>query len=137
MALSAALHLAGVLEHRPPTEIIALAQVVLGAAIGARFVGMALREVWRTIAVAVGATVIMVLIAAGIAYALAPLAGTSGSVLLLALAPGGLAEMSLIALSFGTVAAFVSSHHVVRIVIVVIVAPLFYRLAFGRIQSPL
>lgn len=137
MILSAALHLGGVLEHRPPAELIALAQVVLGAAIGARFAGMPLARVWRTMLIAAGATVIMVAIAAGIAYGLAPLAGTTGAVLLLALAPGGLAEMSLIALSFGTVAAFVSTHHVVRIVIVVILAPIVFRLTYGRAHKPL
>ncbi len=137
MILSAALHLTGALEHRPPAEIIALAQVVLGAAIGARFAGMPLRHVWRIMLAAAGATVIMVAIAVGVAFGLAPFAGTTGAVLLLALAPGGLAEMSLIALSFGTVAAFVSTHHVVRIVIVVILAPLFFRLSYGRAQRPL
>ncbi len=137
MILSGALHLGGVLEHRPPAEIIALAQVVLGAAIGARFAGMPLNRVWRTMLTAAGATAIMVAIAAGVAYALAPLAGTTGAVLLLALAPGGLAEMSLIALSFGSIAAFVSTHHVVRIVIVVILAPLFFRLTYGRLHKPL
>ncbi|MSO73924.1 MAG: AbrB family transcriptional regulator [Alphaproteobacteria bacterium] len=137
MILSATLHLTGVLEHRPPAEVIALAQVVLGVAIGARFAGMPLRRVWRTMLIAIGATIIMVAIAAGVAMGLAPLSGTTGSVLLLAFAPGGLAEMSLIALSFGTVAAFVSTHHVVRIVIVVILAPLFFRLTYGRPQRPL
>jgi membrane AbrB-like protein len=137
MILSASLHLGGVLEHRPPVELIALAQVILGAAIGARFAGMALGRVWRTILIAGGATVIMVGIAVGMAYGLAPLAGSNGDLLLLALAPGGLAEMSLIALSFGSAAAFVSTHHVVRIVIVVILAPLFYRLVYRARQSPL
>jgi membrane AbrB-like protein len=132
MVISAALHLSGVLEHRPPAELVAAAQVVLGAAIGARFAGMSLRRVWRIMALAAGATLIMIAIAVGIAYALAPLAGASGAALLLALAPGGLAEMSLIALSFGTVAAFVSTHHVVRIVLVVIIAPLFYRIVYRR-----
>lgn len=137
MILSAALHLSGVLEHRPPAEVIALAQVVLGAAIGARFAGMPLKRVWRTMLLAIGATIIMIAIAVGLAYGLAPFAGTEGAVLLLAFAPGGLAEMSLIALSFGTVAAFVSTHHVVRIVIVVILAPLFFRWIYGRDQRPL
>ncbi|MGD9536977.1 MAG: AbrB family transcriptional regulator [Alphaproteobacteria bacterium] len=130
MVLSAALHLGGVLEHRPPVELIALAQVILGAAIGARFAGMALGRIWRAVLIAAGATVIMVGVAVGMAYGLAPLAGSEGDLLLLALAPGGLAEMSLIALSFGSAAAFVSTHHVVRIVIVVILAPLFFRLAY-------
>jgi len=46
----------------------------------------------------------------------------------LAYAPGGLAEMSLIALALHADVAFVSSHHVVRILLIVTLAPLTFRL---------
>ena len=51
---------------------------------------------------------------------------------LLAFAPGGLAEMSLIALALGIDAAYVSSHHVVRIFMIIVAAPLVFRLLGGR-----
>jgi uncharacterized membrane protein AbrB (regulator of aidB expression) len=47
---------------------------------------------------------------------------------LLAFSPGGLAEMSLIALSMNVDAAYVSSHHIVRIFMIVLAAPLLFRL---------
>ena len=47
-------------------------------------------------------------------------------------APGGLAEMSLIALSLGIETAFVATHHVIRIGLIVVVAPL----VFTRIRRP-
>ena len=47
MVLSAALHLSGLVSAQPPGELIAAAQVVLGGAIGARFVGMAFSELRR------------------------------------------------------------------------------------------
>ena len=47
--------------------------------------------------------------------------------LVLALAPGGLAEMSLIALALGIEAAFVAAHHVIRIALVVLVLPTMFR----------
>ena len=50
--------------------------------------------------------------------------------LFLALAPGGLAEMSIIALSFGTAAAFVSTHHIVRIILLVVIAPAIFRFLY-------
>lgn len=132
MVVSAAVHLAGVVDAKPPLEVVAAAQVILGAAIGARFAGVPVGQVWRTALLAVGAAVIMVLIAAGFAFALGALSGMRGTALFLAFAPGGLAEMSIIALSFGTAAAFVATHHIVRIILLVIVAPQLFRLIRTR-----
>ena len=54
--------------------------------------------------------------------------------LILAYSPGGLAEMSMIALALGIETAFVATHHVFRIGLIVITAPLLFRLLerFGR-----
>jgi hypothetical protein len=127
LALSAAAHLSGIIGAMPPGEIVAAAQVALGAAIGARFVGAGFREIWRIMVISVGAALIMVAVAALFALVLGDISGSSKTALFLALAPGGLAEMSIIALSFGTAAAFVSTHHIVRIIILVIVAPAIFR----------
>ena len=115
-------------------EFVAVAQVALGAAIGARFVGARITEIWRVIAVSMGAALIMVAIAAIFALGLGELSGSSKTALFLALAPGGLAEMSIIALSFGTAAAFVSTHHIVRIILLVLIAPALFRILF--VESP-
>ena len=53
---------------------------------------------------------------------------TSAPAVLLAFAPGGLAEMSLIALALGVDVAYVATHHVVRIFFIVALAPLVFRL---------
>jgi membrane AbrB-like protein len=132
LVLSAALHMTGVVSAQPPGELIAAAQVVLGAAIGARFAGMGLAEVWRVLLLAAVVALIMVVVAAGAAFGLAEVAALSGPALFLALAPGGLAEMSLIALSFGSAAAFVSTHHIVRIILIVILAPMLFRMVRAR-----
>lgn len=131
LTLSGILHMTGLVEAQPPAEFVAAAQVVLGATIGARFAGWAFSEVWRTLLLGIGAAVIMVLIAAGTAYGLGALSDTPGANLFLALAPGGLAEMSIIALSFGSAAAFVSTHHIVRIILIVILAPLLFKLVLA------
>ena len=127
LALSAAAHLSGFIGAIPPGEIVAAAQVALGAAIGARFVGAGFREIWRIMFISVGAAMIMVAVAAAFAMILGEISGSSKTVLFLALAPGGLAEMSIIALSFGTAAAFVSTHHIVRIIVLVVIAPATFR----------
>ncbi len=128
MMVSAGLHVAGMTSSRPPAELVALAQVVVGSMIGARFTGLPLRLVVRGIILAGGATGILLLVAAGFGFAVDATAKIPFSSALLAFAPGGLAEMSLIALALGIDAAYVSSHHVVRIFMIVVAAPLVFRL---------
>ncbi len=128
MAASAAAHLGGLTEASPPQLLVALAQVVVGTAIGGRFAGVSLRQVRRELAVAVGATALLLALATAFSSAAAAALGVTPAALFLALAPGGLAEMSLVALALGVDTAFVSTLHVVRIILVVIVGPLAYRL---------
>lgn len=128
MFLSAASHLAGLTESRPPGELVALAQVVTGSAIGCRFAGLPLRRLAPVAAAAAGSTGIMLGLGLAAAAALAGATGLPAVALLLAFVPGGLAEMCLISLALGVDVAFVSTHHVVRILLVVILAPTAWRL---------
>jgi len=127
MFLSAIVHMTGLTASKPPTELIAAAQVVMGTTVGTRFAGVPLRQIGRTLTEAAGSTTIMLGLTLLFALLLQPLAETSFQAIVLAFAPGGLAEMSLIALALGIDAAFVSTHHIIRIIIVVIAAPLTFR----------
>ena len=51
----------------------------------------------------------------------------------LAFAPGGLAEMTLISLAMGIDTAFVSTHHLLRVVFMVTAAPLVFALIRKRL----
>ncbi|MBI2254015.1 MAG: AbrB family transcriptional regulator [Proteobacteria bacterium] len=128
MIVSALLHVAGLTASRPPAELVALAQIVVGSMIGARFTGLPLRLVVRGIFLAVGATALLLLVAVAFGFAVDATAQVPFGSALLAFSPGGLAEMSLIALALGIDAAYVSSHHVVRIFMIVVAAPLAFRL---------
>jgi len=127
MLASAAVHIAGVTGSAPPMELVAMAQVVIGSAIGARFAGSPLKWVLKIIAASIGSTSLMLGATVGFAWVLAPLSGIDFAPIVLAFAPGGLAEMSLIALALGVETAFVATHHVARIVMIVIAAPLIFR----------
>ncbi len=129
MVLSAAVHLAGVTEAKPPTELVAAAQVVVGTSVGCRFAGASLALVGRTAVLAAGSTLILVSVAVGFALALHAATGLPVPTLVLAYAPGGLAEMSLIALALSLDAAFVAIHHLLRVFLIVVLAPLFFRAA--------
>lgn len=132
MAVSAVVHILGWSGTGPPGELVAAAQVVIGAAIGARFAGVGLRRILKIIVNGAGATVIMLAITVAFALALADVAEAPITALILAFSPGGLAEMSLIALALGIEAAFVATHHIARITLVVIIAPTLFRWRMRR-----
>jgi membrane AbrB-like protein len=132
MLLSAGVHLAGLTTAAPPRELIAAAQVVIGAAIGARFAGTAFAFIRRILIQAAGSTLMLVALTLAFALALHALLGFDRAALILAFSPGGLAEMSLIAIALGLETAFVALHHIVRIFLVVVFAPLFFRFARRR-----
>ena len=132
---SATVHLAGWTSAPPPAELVALSQVIVGAGIGCRFYGITRRELTSTVrnAIIVGAGLIA--LSAAFAAVLAPLTGLQFAPLFLAYAPGGMAEMSLVALALDVDAAFVATHHVARIAIVLAIAPLGYKL-LQRVSAP-
>lgn len=128
LLVSAGIHLAGLTRALPPWELVVAAQVVTGAAIGARFAGVPVRRVMSTLVTGAGATVVMLGVTIVFALGLEKLTGLPYVVILLAFAPGGLAEMCLISLALNADTAFVSTHHLVRIVLVVIFAPVAFRI---------
>lgn len=132
MALSAAVHLSGLTVSAPPGPVVALAQLVVGAAIGCRFAGLDLRRISRVLTFGLGSAVGMIALTVALAAATSAVTGDEPFALALALAPGGLAEMSLIALALGADSVFVSAMHILRIAIIVSVAPLAARAIQGR-----
>ncbi|MEM7238505.1 MAG: AbrB family transcriptional regulator, partial [Pseudomonadota bacterium] len=108
-----------------PHWLIEVSLVVLGASIGSRFAGVAFRR-WLTIAAQtfVG-TLILMAVSAIFAVAVSALTGHELMAVLLAYAPGGVAEMSLIALAIDADPGFVAIHHVVRITFILLTFPLF------------
>jgi membrane AbrB-like protein len=132
MVLSAAVHLSGLTASAPPALVVALAQVVVGGAVGCRFAGLGLGRIWRDLKFGLGSAAGMIALTVALAAATSAVTGSEPFALALALAPGGLAEMSLIALALGADSVFVSAMHILRIAIIVTVAPLAARLMPGR-----
>jgi membrane AbrB-like protein len=132
--VSAIVHMMGLTEARPPQEIVALAQVVIGAAIGCRFLGISLRQMFGTMTQAAGITLFMLGAAYAGAWVVSQFTGIPVNTLWLAFAPGGLAEMTLISLSLGIDVAFVSVHHMVRVIFLVSMAPIAFKLLEGVLR---
>ncbi len=128
MVASMGIHLAGVTAAKPPIELVNAAQIVVGTSIGCRFIGVSIREIPETLFAAVITGLYMLAAAALAALSIAPLTGVSFAALWLAFAPGGLPEMMLMSIALGVDPAFVSTHHLYRVILLVIIAPLSYRL---------
>jgi membrane AbrB-like protein len=128
MIVSAAAYLSGIVHAPPPPSLVSAAQVVIGAGIGVRFAGLDIRKMAWPLLYALLSGALMLAGAAVLANVVAPYMGLSSYALLLALAPGGLAEMSLIALSLKVDTAFIATMHIVRIMLVVTFAPIAFRL---------
>ena len=127
LIVSALLHVSGLTHSQPPRELLNLAQLIIGVSVGCRFAGVPTREVTRALAVGAGLTVIMLAIAALFAVAVNRIGAATLAAAILSFAPGGLPEMTLMALALGVDVAFVVTHHVARIILVVAIAPVMFR----------
>jgi len=133
MGLSALVHITGVTAAAVPAEVVILAQWVVGSLIGARYRGLGLWVFAKSMLVSLGLFFVLSTVTALFAYGIGPLIGVDPLAMMLAYAPGGLAEMSLIALALNLDAASVALHHAIRILLIVILAPMVYRLLGGKL----
>lgn len=120
MAAAAVLSLTGVAHVDMPQWLVNAAQVVVGTALGMRFTGLSRGLILHGAGLSLVSVGGMLALAAGFAAALVPLTGEAFDVLLISFAPGGVTEMSLVALSLQANPAFVTLHHIYRILLTVL-----------------
>lgn len=132
ITVSAVLHISGLLQGIPPGWLISVTQIVLGTGLGARFVGIEPAMLKRGARLACLNGVAALSLAFAFAGAVHWLAGEPVTAAFLAFAPGGLAEMSLIALSLQMSVIYVTVHHVARIFLAVTAAKVGSRWVVGR-----
>jgi membrane AbrB-like protein len=132
MILTAALSLSGVISHRPPAEMIQAAQFFIGIAVGVKYAGITLRElrvdvtagvVYSLALAAISLIFIELIVGLGLAPALEAF---------LAFLPGGQAEMVVIAIIAGADLAYVVSHHLLRMILVILLGPVVEKLIARR-----
>jgi uncharacterized protein len=129
MIMTAALSLSGLIHTRPPAEAIIVAQLFIGIAIGVQYVGLTLREL-RSFVLSGLAFVLILAVLAAIFAEIVILTGLAPALEgFLAFAPGGQAEMTVLALVVGADLGFIVLHHLTRIIFVILGAPVAARLA--------
>ncbi|WP_292286909.1 AbrB family transcriptional regulator [Marivita sp.] len=132
MIATAAVTLAGGLQNRPPTEAIWAAQFFIGMAIGTKYAGITFAEVRRDLVAGLGFCLILIILTLIFVEVIYGMGLAPGMETLLAFAPGGQAELTVLALIVGADVAFVVAHHVLRIVVVILGAPIAARLFSQR-----
>tara|TARA_R110002096_G_scaffold108686_9_gene237872 strand:+ start:577 stop:1632 length:1056 start_codon:yes stop_codon:yes gene_type:complete len=128
MIVTALLSLAGLIHMRPPKEAIQAAQFFIGMGIGVYYVGVTLRELRQVVAYGIAFVTLLALLAASFAEIVVQSGFAAPVEAFLAYAPGGQAEMTVLAIVSGADLGFVITHHLTRIVLVITGAPLVARL---------
>ncbi|MBX3577046.1 MAG: AbrB family transcriptional regulator [Rhizobiaceae bacterium] len=132
MIASGLVHYFGFSDFAMPAVVIAVAQIVIGATIGSRFSQASPAMVLRILALSVGSAAVLLSVTFAFALALSRLTGIGFAEMVLAYAPGGVVEMSLIALALSGDVAFVAIHHIVRVMLVIAGAIPVYALMARR-----
>lgn len=121
MAVGAALSLTGMIEIDIPQWLINLSLIVIGTALGTRFTTLSRRQVAQGLGLAAMSVGGMLVLAGLIAFILGRSTGQAFDVMFVSFAPGGVTEMTLVALSLSGNPAIVTLHHITRILITVLV----------------
>jgi membrane AbrB-like protein len=128
---SGAAHLAGLTDAVPPPWMISLTQLVVGLTLGIRFAGLSRREIRTCVALTILNVGALLVIATLFGLILSGIVGERVEAVILAFAPGGVVEMSLIAISLEISVIYVTIHHVARILLAVLFGKVGYRWGVG------
>jgi len=127
MLAGVVIHLFGWTEAKPPEGIFSAAQLVVGASIGGYFVGVSILSLGRITVYSLIWTVMLLLIAAGFAHLGTRVLDVDFNVLLLALSPGGQAEMALVAIFMGIEVPLIATVHIFRSMSIYAIAPVVFK----------
>ena len=123
LLLSAILHILGIVAIPRVTEFVIVAQLVIGGAVGARLAQVAFSELMGYLRDGLINMILILTAYLTATFAMSSIMDISFLAMWLAFVPGGLYEVTLLALIFGFDIAFVAFHHTIRIVMVFISLP--------------
>ena len=107
-----------------------VAQFMIGTALGAQFSGMSRRLLVKGLGFGLIVGLYMLAVGSAIAWVLTDYVPAGFDVMFVSFAAGGLAEMSLIALSLNFNPVVVALHHLIRIVLTIAVGSFLARRLF-------
>ena len=125
MIISILLHSSGLIHTSMPDEFLKFVQVVFGTIIGFTFKGVQLKTVIKTLISTFGHFIILAIVSAIFILIASSLFDFPIVSILLAFSPGGQAEINLIAILIAANVPYITLHHIVRLLIVMNIAPIF------------
>ena len=134
--VSGILHYLGVVSGRPQSGFLLTGFVITGAVIGARFTNIPLVDIKRLVGGALAVVVVSSAVAAMFAALTAKFLSLPFGQVWVSYAPGGVEAMAAMALSLGYDSAFVATHHLFRIILLLFVLPVLLRL-FSKTEPQL
>lgn len=116
------------LHARPPAEVMQFAQFFLGLGIGVKYAGITGEELRRYVGASLGYCLLLAVLSVIFAEIVIQTGLAAPLEAIMAFAPGGQAEMVLLAIIAGADMAYVVTHHLTRVVLVITLAPMASRL---------
>ena len=116
------------LHARPPAELMQFAQFFLGLGIGVKYSGITAEELRRIVGASLGYCLLLAVLSVIFAEIVIQTGLAAPLEAIMAFAPGGQAEMVLLAIIAGADTAFVVTHHLLRVVLVILCAPIAAKL---------
>ena len=127
MIFSATLHVLGLVNAMPIYLLIIIVQVILGSVLGSQFKGITMKDFYGpvlsgfiTTLIAFIPLLIFIIILLKLDYNLISI--------ILSYSPGGQSEMNILALSVGADMAFISTHHMFRVFMVIMIAAIIQKI---------
>jgi uncharacterized protein len=113
----------GLLDTALPPWLTVCVLIVLGSMIGSNFGGADMSLFLETAKAGLGSLVVAAFVALAWAWPLALIVGLPVTQVWLAFAPGGVETTAILAMALGLDAAYVTSHHILRVVILNLMVP--------------
>lgn len=128
MAIGAFLQTGSVTHMHLPREPLVVALVILGILVGCQWKALRGKKLLGGLVAGVLLGIFLVLTSLGVAFVMAQLLELELLTLILALAPGGVAEISLISVAFNINPSFVVLHHLLRVVFILSCLPFVFEI---------
>ncbi len=126
MIFSASLHVLGLINAMPIYLLIIIVQVILGSVLGSQFQNITLKDLYGPVLSGVVTTLIALLVLLLFIIILLLFDYDLISIIL-SYSPGGQTEMNILALSVGADMAFISTHHMFRVFMVIMLAAIIQK----------
>lgn len=126
LAVSAVGQVSGLTPGTPPGWLTVPAFLVMGCLIGTRFSGMSMAQFRSSLLAGLAVTAVAGLLAGLAALPVAAALGMPVAHVLVAFAPGGLETMVALGAAMGASPGFVAAAHIVRLLILTVLVPLFF-----------